>query len=67
MKKKKITFDNKESYFNLLFNNEIVGVLKIQTKKICIEFSKYDIILNFSIGKDKEITQNIIIFQNLTL
>jgi hypothetical protein len=67
MKKKKIHFENKESYFNLLSNIENIGILKIQNKKISIELTKYDIILNFIIGKEKEISQNLIIFQNLNL
>jgi hypothetical protein len=51
----------------LLTNIENIGYLKIQNKKISIELTKYDIILNFSIGKEKEISQNLIIFENLNL
>jgi hypothetical protein len=67
MKKKKIHFENKESYYNLISNVENIGNLKIQNKKISIELIKFDIILNFIIGKEKEISQNLIIFQNLNL
>jgi hypothetical protein len=67
MKKKKIYFENNDSSFNLLTNIENIGYLKIQNKKISIELTKYDIILNFSIGKEKEISQNLIIFENLNL
>lgn len=67
MKKKKISFEFKETFFNMLVNNENIGIIKIQTKKICIEFIKYDIILNFIIGKEKKILQNLIIFENLNL
>ena len=51
----------------MLVSGENIGIIKIQNKKICIEFLKYDIILNFIVGKEKEISQNLIIFQNLNL
>lgn len=54
---------------NLVFTlkNIIIGCIKIQTKKITIEFINYDIILNFVIGKEKEVTQNLLIMDNLNL
>ncbi len=67
MKKKKIYFEYTDNIFNLIFNDENIGTLKILNKKIVIEFIKYDIVLNFIIGKDKEILHNLIIFQNLNL
>ena len=67
MKKKKIYFEYIDNIFNLMFNDENIGTLKILNKKIVIEFLKYDIVLNFIIGKDKEILHNLIIFQNLNL
>ena len=67
MKKKKLYYEQKDNNYNMLISGENIGIIKIQNKKICIEFSKYDIILNFIIGKEKEILQNLIIFQNLNL
>ena len=67
MKKQKIYFEYTDNIFNLIFNDENIGTLKILNKKIVIEFIKYDIVLNFIIGKDKEILHNLIIFQNLNL
>jgi hypothetical protein len=67
MKKQKIYFEYIDNIFNLMFNDENIGTLKILNKKIVIEFIKYDIVLNFIIGKDKEILHNLIIFQNLNL
>jgi hypothetical protein len=67
MKIKNIYFENKEIFFNMLLCDELIGIIKIQNKKICIEFTKYDIILNFIIGKDKECMHNLIIFKNLNL
>lgn len=67
MKKKKIYYEQKDNNFNILVCAENIGIIKLQNKKICIEFSKYDIILNFIIGKEKEILQNLTIFQNLNL
>ena len=67
MKKKKLYYEQKDNNFNILISGENIGIIKIQNKKICIEFLKYDIILSFIIGKEKEISQNLIIFQNLTI
>lgn len=67
MKIKKIYFEYRDTFFNILINSENIGIIKIQNKKITIEFLKYDIILNFIINKDKEILHNLIIFQNLNL
>jgi hypothetical protein len=52
---------------NLLLQNNIIGCVKIQTKKITLEFTNYDILLNFMIGKDKEIIQNLQIINFLQL
>ena len=67
MKNKKIYFEFKDIGFNMLVSGDSIGILKVQNKKICIELSKYDIILHFIIGKEKEYSQNLIIFQNLNL
>jgi hypothetical protein len=59
---------------NIVLNNQIlvlkdtnIGEIKILTKKITIELSNYDITLSFIFGKDKEIDQNLVIFENLNL
>lgn len=67
MKNKNIYYDQKDNNINMLISGQDIGIIKIQNKKISIEFSKYDIILNFIIGKEKEISQNLVIFQNLNL
>ena len=67
MKKKNIYFEQKDNNFYMLVSGDHIGIIKIQNKKICIEFSKYDIILSFIVGKEKEISQNLVIFQNLTI
>ena len=67
MKKNKLYYEQKDGNFNILVSGENIGIIKIQNKKICIEFLKYDVILSFIIGKDKEILQNLIIFDNLNL
>jgi hypothetical protein len=67
MKKKKLYYEQKDNDFNILDSIENVGIIKIKNKKICIEFIKFDIILNFIVSKEKEISQNLIIFQNLNL
>jgi hypothetical protein len=63
--KKKIISINIEN--NLLKNNVIIGQIKIQTKKITIELNQYDLIINFILGKDKQVCQNLIILENLNL
>jgi hypothetical protein len=67
MKKNNLYYEQKNNNFDILVNGDNIGTIKIKNKKICIEFLKYDIILNFIIGKDKEILQNLVIFQNLNL
>jgi len=67
LKKKTIYFEKKENYFILLFKNEPISVLYLKKKKILIEFIKYDLTLNFNIGKDKEMVHNLNIFENLNL
>jgi hypothetical protein len=67
MKKKKINFEYKEPYFNMSINNENIGILKIQNKKLSIEFLKYEITLIFNINKQKNILHNLNIFENLNL
>jgi len=62
-KKKEIV----ESDLILKNKNNIIGCIKIQTKKISIELSNYDLVLTFNIGKEKEINNNLIIFENLNL
>jgi len=64
-KKKQIIFE--EDKLILKIKNNIIGFIKIQNRKISIELSNYDLILNFNIGKEKEINQNLIIFENLNL
>ena len=44
---------------------DIIGIIKIQTKKIIIELIKFEIIINFVIGKDKENINNLQIIENL--
>ena len=41
------------------------GNIKITAKKIILEFTNLDIIINFSLGREKEVIQNIIILENL--
>jgi hypothetical protein len=52
---------------NLIKQNTIIGQIKIQTKKITIELNQYDLVINFILGKDKQICQNLIILENLNL
>jgi hypothetical protein len=63
LKKKIISIEN----FNLIKQNNIIGQIKIQNRKISIELQHFDIIINFILGKDKEINQNLIILENLNL
>lgn len=51
----------------LKYSDITVATVKVILKKISIEFSNYDIILNFILNKDKEISQNLVIFENLNL
>ena len=67
MKKNKLYYEQNDNNFDILTSGDNIGTIKIQNKKISIEFVKYDIILNFIIGKEKEISHNLIIFQNLNL
>jgi hypothetical protein len=62
-KNKNIIYTNN----NLLINDSIIGNIKVKLKKVSIELTNYDILLNFNIGKDKEITQNLLILENLNL
>jgi hypothetical protein len=52
---------------NLIFKDTNIGEVKFLKKKIIIELTYYDIILNFVFGKDKEILQNLSILENLIL
>ena len=63
----KDTFKRLFDIYNIKLNPTKNNLQKIQNKKMVIEFVKYDIVLNFIIGKDKEILHNLIIFQNLNL
>jgi hypothetical protein len=56
---------NNGSFWNIIFDKEIIGIIKIQAKKIIIEFVKHEIIINFVIGKDSENTFNLEILKNL--
>lgn len=56
-----------ESDLILKIKDNVIGSIKIQNKKISIELSNYDLVLNFNIGKEKEINYNLIIFENLNL
>lgn len=64
-KKKQIIFE--EDKLILKIKDNIIGFIKIQNRKISIELSNYDLVLNFNIGKEKEINQNLIILENLNL
>ena len=55
----------KNTNWDLSLNNEIIGNIKITAKKIILEFTNLDIIINFSLGREKEIIQNINIIENL--
>jgi hypothetical protein len=46
-------------------NNEIIGTVKVITKKITFELSKYELSINFVIGKDKENIINLSIIENI--
>jgi hypothetical protein len=62
-KKKQIIYSKIDN--NLIYKNKAIAVIKLQNKKISIEFLNYDLILNFIHGRDSEINQNLIIFENL--
>jgi hypothetical protein len=62
---KKYHIDNNGTFWNIIFNEDIIGIIKIQTKKIIIELIKFEIIFNFVIGKDKENINNLQIIENL--
>lgn len=53
--------------FQLYYQNNIIGNIKICVKKIVIDLSVNDIILNFNIGKEKEIINNIALIDELIL
>jgi hypothetical protein len=62
-KKKQIIYSKTDN--NLIYKSKAIAVIKLQNKKISIEFINYDLILNFILGRDSEINQNLIIFENL--
>jgi hypothetical protein len=55
----------KNTNWDLSLNNEIIGNIKITAKKIILEFTNLDIIINFSLGREKEVIQNLTIVENL--
>jgi len=63
LKKKCITIINND----LKIKDITIATIKLQNKKLSIELVNYDIILNFNIGKDKEVNQNLVILENLNL
>ena len=67
LKKKIISINIENNILNLIKQNIIIGQVKIQNKKITIELIQYDIVIHFVLGKDKQISQNLIIFENLNL
>jgi len=67
LKKKIIIIFNNDNELLLKLNNDTIGYIKIQSKKILIELVQYDIILCFMIGKDKQIINNLTILENLNL
>lgn len=67
MRDKNIYFEHKDNNIVMSVYGQEIGIIKIQNKKISIEFIKYDIILNFIIGKEKETLHNLVIFKNLNL
>jgi hypothetical protein len=50
---------------NLYHNDDKVGEVKIQLKKIIINIINYDLIINLNIGKDKENIKNLELLKNL--
>lgn len=67
LKKKIISINIENNILNLVKQNIIIGQVKIQSKKITIELIHYDIVINFALSKDKQISQNLIILENLNL
>ena len=61
----KITIVNNGSMWNIVHNKDTIGIIKVQTKKIILELTKYELIISFVIGKDKENTFNLEIIENL--
>ena len=61
----KIKIINFGNIWNIEYNKEIIGFIKVQTKKIVLELTKYELIINFVIGKDQENTFNLEIIENL--
>jgi hypothetical protein len=55
----------KNTNWDLSLHNEIIGNIKITAKKIILEFTNLDIIINFSLGREKEVIRNITILENL--
>lgn len=62
---KNIKIINNGNVWNIEDNKDIIGIIKIQTKKIIIELNKYELIISFVIGKDKENIHNLTIIENL--
>jgi hypothetical protein len=62
---KNISIINNGNIWNIQYNQDIIGIIKVQTKKIILELSKYELIISFVIGKDKENIGNLIIIENL--
>jgi hypothetical protein len=62
---KNITFVKNNNIWNIKLNNEIIGTVKVITKKITFELSKYELSINFVIGKDKENIINLSIIENI--
>lgn len=62
--KKDIKINKSGTCWELVLSNCIVGYIKIQTKKIIIEITKYELTVNFVLGKDNENTVNLGIVEN---
>lgn len=62
---KNILFIKNNNIWNIKLNNEIIGNVKIITKKITFELIKYELIINFVVGKDKENIINLSIIENI--
>lgn len=62
---KNIMFIKNNNIWNIKLNNEEIGIVKVLTKKITLELTKYELTVNFVIGKDKENIINLSIIENI--
>lgn len=64
LNKKNIIIKKNENW-EMYKNNDFIGIIKILNKKIILDISIFDVIINFNIGKEKEIIHNIIMIENI--